>query len=49
MDDLEKACQRGLSQIEEMGYGRELQEDGYRNIKRYAVAFYKKDCEVMGG
>ena len=48
MDDLEEACKRGLRQIEEKGYEQELREDGYRNIKKYAIAFYKKDCEVMG-
>lgn len=48
MDDLEEACKRGLRQIEEKGYEQELREDGYKNIKRYAIAFYKKDCEVMG-
>lgn len=49
MDDLEKACKKGLCQIKEWGYEQELREDGYRNIKRYAAAFYKKDCEVVEG
>lgn len=49
MDDLEDTCREGLKQIEEKGYVRELQEDGYRKIKKYGIAFYKKDCEVMYG
>ena len=36
-----------LKQIEDKHYVDELYNDGYRNIKRYAIAFYKKDCEVM--
>lgn len=49
MDELEQMCQEGLRQIEEKGYAKELQDDGYRKIKKYGIAFYKKDCEVMCG
>lgn len=49
IDELEVACQKGLKQIEDKKYADELYNDGYRNIKRYAIAFYKKDCEVMCG
>ena len=49
IDELEVACQTGLQQIEDKKYVDELYCDGYRNIKRYAIAFYKKDCEVMCG
>lgn len=47
LDGLKEACRQGLAQIEERNYEGELKNDGYRNIKKYAVAFYKKDCEVM--
>ncbi len=47
IDGLKEACEKGLRQIDERGYAKELAEDGYRQIRKYAVAFYKKDCEVM--
>ena len=47
IDELGKVCRDGLKQIEDKHYEDELYNDGYRNIKRYAIAFYKKDCEVM--
>lgn len=47
MGKLEETCQKGLRQAEERGYARELAEDGYRHIIKYAIAFYKKDCEIM--
>ena len=47
IDGLKEAWEKGLQQIDERGYAKELAEDGYRQIRKYAVAFYKKDCEVM--
>ncbi|MCI8483306.1 MAG: AAA family ATPase [Lachnospiraceae bacterium] len=47
IDKLQETCEKGLQQIADKGYDRELIEDGYKNIQKYAVAFYKKDCEVM--
>lgn len=49
MDGLKQACQAGLRRIEEKNYAKELQNDGYQKIKKYGIAFYKKDCEVMCG
>lgn len=47
IDKMEETCQKGLQQIKDRGYDKELKEDGYRNIIKYAIAFYKKDCEVI--
>ena len=43
---LEEVCSAGLKQMEERGYAEEFYRDGYENVKKYAIGFYKKDCEV---
>ena len=43
---LEKKCMEALRQIEEKKYDEELRQEGYRNILKYGVAFYRKDCMV---
>ena len=45
--DLEAACDRGLAQIEEQRYAEPFTEEGYPNVLKYAVSFYKKDCMVQ--
>ena len=45
-DDLEAGCDEALRQIEERQYDTELKKDGYRNITKYGVCFYKKECMV---
>ena len=35
-----------LGQIEEKNYEAELRSDGYKNIIKYGMAFYGKDCVV---
>ena len=45
-DDLEAGCDEALRQIEERQYDMELKKDGYRNITKYGVCFYKKECMV---
>lgn len=42
--DLDKACQRALSQIEERRYEEQLREDGMQKILKYGVACYKKNA-----
>ena len=47
--DLEAACDRGLAQIEEQRYAEPFTKEGYPNVRKYAVSFYKKDCMVQKG
>ena len=47
--DLEAACDRGLAQIEEQRYAEPFTKEGYPNVLKYAVSFYKKDCMVQKG
>ncbi|MDR1722824.1 MAG: PD-(D/E)XK nuclease domain-containing protein, partial [Tannerella sp.] len=37
-------CQEALQQIETNRYADEFIEDGYTNILKYGIAFYKKEC-----
>ncbi|GHT10642.1 hypothetical protein AGMMS49532_10600 [Endomicrobiia bacterium] len=46
MKELSVKCDEALRQIEEKRYKNELEEEGYQNILKYGVAFYKKDCMV---
>ena len=43
---LEAACQEALSQIEDRKYEARLKEDGMKNIIKYGIACYKKECKV---
>lgn len=45
-DELEAGCDKALAQIEEQKYDTELRKDGYRNIIKYGICFYKKECMV---
>ena len=47
--NLEAACQDALRQIEEKSYEARLKEDGMRNIIKYGIACYKKECKVKLG
>ena len=47
--ELEKKCTEALKQIEEKDYEAELRREGYQNIMKYDVAFYKKECMVKSG
>ena len=42
--DLEPAADRGLAQIEEQRYAAPFTSEGYPDVRKYAVSFYKKDC-----
>ncbi|GHU94512.1 hypothetical protein FACS189479_07340 [Spirochaetia bacterium] len=46
MRELSVKCDEALRQIEEKHYKNELEEEGYQDILKYGVAFYKKDCMV---
>lgn len=45
-DQLEKRAEDALLQIEQRGYARELQDDGYATVIKYGIAFLGKDCLV---
>ena len=41
---LEEKCDEALRQIEEQRYEEALRQEGYQNIMKYGVAFYRKEC-----
>ncbi len=43
---LEEKCDEALRQIEEQRYDEALREEGYEDILKYGIAFYRKDCMV---
>ena len=45
-DDLEKRADDALRQIDEKKYEMELKDDGYKNIIKYGISFFKKDCLI---
>jgi hypothetical protein len=47
--NLEKACQIALEQIENKQYDAVLKDDGMKEIIKYGIAFYKKNCKVVKG
>ncbi|XCP86588.1 AAA family ATPase [Roseburia hominis] len=44
--NLEKSCTEALEQIEARKYDAALRRDGMKEIVRYGIAFYKKNCRV---
>ena len=46
IDDLEKKADEAIEQIEDRRYEMELRSEGYKNIFKYGIAFYKKDCLI---
>lgn len=44
--EISNKCDEALNQIEEKQYDKELLEEGYTNIVKYGIAFYKKDCMI---
>ena len=47
--DMEVACAKALTQIDEKNYIMKLKQDGMRNFIKYGIACYKKDCKVVLG
>ena len=43
---LEEKCGEALEQIEKQDYAAALRQEGYRDILKYGVAFYRKECMV---
>jgi len=48
-DKLPTACENALKQIEDMNYTADWDKEGYKNIIKYGIGFYKKRCEVRKG
>lgn len=46
IDDLEKAAEEAITQIEERDYARSFRDDSYKKFLYYGVAFCRKDCLV---
>ena len=46
VNELEKKCNEALEQIEENKYDMELVQDGYKDILKYGITFFKKECMV---
>ena len=46
IDDLERKADEAIEQIEDRRYDMELRSEGYKNIFKYGIAFYKKDCLI---
>lgn len=44
--EMSDKCDEALNQIEEKEYDKELLEEGYINIVKYGITFYKKDCMI---
>lgn len=44
--ELSKKCDEALEQIEKKGYAEELRTEGYEDITKYGIAFYRKDCMI---
>ena len=39
-------CAEGLAQIETQNYAQPLEDDGYQEILKYAICFFKKGCMI---
>lgn len=46
---LEKGCIEALEQIENLHYENNAKEEGYQDILKYDICFYKKECLVIPG
>lgn len=44
--DMELKCREALEQIENQKYAQSLEDNGYQEILKYAVCFFKKGCIV---
>ena len=47
--NMDAACKEALQQIEDRDYAAKLKDDGMRNIIKYGIACYKKNCKVLIG
>jgi len=49
LDKLPETCANALKQIEEKNYAAYWDKEGYKNIVKYGIGFYKKRCEIRKG
>lgn len=49
LEEMEAGCDAALVQIEEQNYQEEWYSIGYRNIIKYGICFYRKECMVKAG
>ena len=47
-EEMENKCREALDQIENQQYARALEKEGYRNIRKYGICFFKKECLIRG-
>ena len=47
--EMDTACDRALAQIEQQHYADSFAKEGYPDIKKYALCFYKKECMLKQG
>lgn len=45
-NELEEKADEALKQIEKMKYELEMKDDGYNNIIKYGISFFRKDCFI---
>ena len=46
ISEMDNLCDKALAQIEERRYAEPFSSEGYPDIKKYAICFYKKECMV---
>jgi len=49
INGLEKDCEEALGQIEKLHYNNDIIKEGYTDILKYGLYFYKKECLVVQG
>ena len=42
----DQTCTKAMTQIEDNGYIESLKQDGMQTIHKYAIAYYKKNCQI---
>ena len=45
--EMQRMAERAVVQIDKKHYARELKRDGYENIVKYGISFYKKNCYIV--
>jgi Leu/Phe-tRNA-protein transferase len=48
-DKLSAECEDALKQIEDNNYAADSIREGYTDVMKYGIAFYKKRCKIMAG
>jgi hypothetical protein len=48
-NEMPAECDKALQQIEDNDYATYWQDEGYTDILKYGIAFYKKTCFIKKG